>query len=222
MGGDPPAERGHARAGPLLAPAECRDLVRLFDDEARFRTTVEMARHRFGEGRYRYFAYPLPRLVGSLRQGLYRRLAPLANAMMAELGRAHRYPDRLDAFLEQCRAAGQGRPTPLLLRYEAGGYNRLHRDLYGEVLFPLQAAICLSKPELDFTGGAFLLVEQSPRMQARAEAIQLGQGEIIVFPTAERPVVGKRGFHRAQMRHGVSRITGGQRHTLGIIFHDAA
>ncbi|MDP6704925.1 MAG: 2OG-Fe(II) oxygenase [Alphaproteobacteria bacterium] len=216
------AERGYARAGPLLTPTECQALVRLFGDDRRFRSTVEMARHRFGEGRYRYFAYPLPRLVGDLRRQLYPRLVPIANAMMAEMRRPHRYPGRLEEFLSDCRAAGQCRPTPLLLGYEAGGYNRLHRDLYGELLFPLQAVLCLSRPGRDFEGGEFLLVEQSPRMQARAEAIRPGQGEIVVFPTAERPVAGKRGFHRAQMRHGVSRVQSGHRHTLGIIFHDAA
>ena len=201
---------------------ECEQLVALYDNDKRFRSTVNMARHRFGEGEYRYFDYPLPSLVGGLRKSLYRQLAPLANQMMVELGRPFRYPAALDEFTAQCRAQGQQRPTPLLLSYTEGGYNRLHRDLYGEVSFPLQATICLDSPGRDFDGGAFLLLEQRPRMQSSAEAIDLGQGEMIIFPTAERPVKGARGTSRANMRHGVSRLLGGRRHSLGIIFHDAA
>ena len=181
-----------------------------------------MARHGFGEGSYRYFAAPLPELVAELRAAFYARLAPIANEMTAAMGREERYPENLAAFAERCRAAGQTRPTPLLLRYEAGGYNRLHRDLYGELAFPLQVAICLSEPGVDFTGGAFLLFEQSPRRQSRGEAIDLVRGEAVVFPTFERPVQGKRGVYRAAMRHGASRILSGRRLVLGLIFHDAA
>ena len=215
-------ELGYARTGGFLTPEECADTIALYDRENRYRTTIDMGRHGYGEGQYRYFQNPLPALVRHLRQGLYRRLAPLANAMMADLGRDIRYPERLDSFLEFCHARGQARPTPLLLRYHAGGYNRMHRDLYGEVRFPLQATICLSRPGVDYTGGAFLLTEQRPRQQTRAEAIDLVEGEMILFPTADRPVIGKRGFYRAQMRHGVSRLLSGERFALGIIFHDAA
>jgi len=213
---------GYARSGPLLTAAECTGLIRLYDDEPRFRRTIEMARHAFGEGQYRYFSRPLPALVERLRRGLYPHLAPIANAMMAALGRPYRYPDRLSAFLAHCHDQGQTRPTPLLLRYEVGGFNCLHRDLYGEVAFPLQATLCLSRLGADYRGGAFLLAEQRPRMQSRAEAIDLEQGEMIVFPTAERPVRGRRGVYAAGMRHGVSRLYQGRRHALGIIFHDAA
>ncbi len=216
------ARLGHARLGPLLTGPACDALAGMFDDEARFRTTVEMARHGYGEGRYRYFADPLPAPVGDLRRDFYARLAPIANRMTAEMGRELDYPDTLDAFRARCRAAGQARPTPLLLRYETGGHNRPHRDLYGELHFPLQVAICLSRPGVDFTGGAFLLVEQSPRRQSRGEAIDLAQGEAVVFPTFERPVAGRRGTYRAAMRHGASRILSGRRHVLGLIFHDAA
>lgn len=213
---------GYARTGPLLTAVECAGLVRLYDDDKRFRRTIEMARHAFGEGQYRYFARPLPALVERLRRGLYPHLAPIANAMMAELKRPYRYPASLPEFLDHCHAQGQQRPTPLLLRYREGGFNCLHRDLYGDVLFPLQATVCLSRPGLDYRGGAFLLAEQRPRMQSRAEAVDLGQGEMILFPTADRPVRGKRGAYAASMRHGVSRLYGGSRYALGIIFHDAA
>ncbi len=213
---------GHARLGPLLKPTDCVGLAAMFDDDARFRATVEMARHGYGEGRYRYFADPPPELVGGLRAAFYSHLTPIANRMTAAMGRAERYPATLEEFRGRCWAAGQGRPTPLLLRYDAGGHNRLHRDLYGELLFPLQVAICLSKPGVDFTGGAFLLVEQSPRRQSRGEAIDLVQGEAVIFPTFERPVAGRRGTYRAAMRHGASRVLTGRRHVLGLIFHAAA
>jgi len=216
------AEIGYARSGPFLSPTECGRLAGLFDDDARFRRSIEMAQYRYGEGRYRYFARPLPAPVEQLRRHLYPRLAPIANAMMAALDRPHRYPETLAAFLDHCHASGQQRPTPLLLRYREGGFNCLHRDLYGEVLFPLQATLCLSRPGRDYAGGAFLLAEQRPRQQTRAEAVDLAEGEMILFPTADRPVPGKRGTMAAAMRHGVSRLTRGERVALGIIFHDAA
>jgi len=184
-----------------------------------------MARHRFGEGDYRYFEAPLPPRVRALRESLYPPLASVANASRARLGSRQvvgkPYPPTLDGFLAHCRRQGQTRPTPLLLRYEAGGYNCLHQDLYGAVAFPLQVAVLLSRPEHDFTGGEFLLVEQRPRMQSRGEAISLARREAVVFPTRERPVRGARGVYRTQMRHGVSRLHSGVRLTLGIIFHDA-
>ncbi len=213
---------GHARTAAVLTPAECRELAALDGDDARFRSRIEMARYRFGEGDYGYFAEPLPPLVAEMREALYARLAPIANRMAAALGREARYPPELAAFRRRCRAAGQTRPTPLLLRYGAGGHNRLHRDLYGELHFPLQVTALLSRPGADFEGGEFLLVENRAREQARGEAIRLEQGELVIFPVHERPVPGRRGMLRAAMRHGVSRIHSGQRYALGIIFHDAA
>lgn len=215
------AEQGYARTKRLLTARQCGSLAAVYDNAELFRKTVEMARYRFGEGEYRYFAEPLPDTVGALRHGLYRHLAPIANAMMADLRRELRYPDTLDGYLADCRAAGQDKPTPLLLSYQKGGYNRLHRDLYGDLRFPLQA-VCLLNPESDFEGGEFLLVEQQPRAQSIGRAITLKQGEFVIFPVAERPVAGKRGFFAAQMRHGVSPLEGGKRTTLGIIFHNAA
>ncbi len=213
---------GYAACGPVLAPATCRTLAALYDDDRRFRSTVDMARYRFGEGQYRYFARPLPDPVARLRQALYRRLAPIANRMAADMGLEVRYPRSLKADLRQCHAAGQDRLTPLLLRYGAGGYNCLHQDLYGALRFPLQAVIQLSRPGDDFAGGEFLLVEQRPRAQSVGHALNPGQGEMIVFPVAERPVRGTRGFYRAKMRHGVSQVRAGTRMTLGLILHDAA
>jgi hypothetical protein len=215
------AERGHARLAGLLTPPECAALARLWDEPARFRTHVDLGRHRFGQGAYRYFDRPLPPLVEELRRQLYPPLARIADAWAAALGAQQRLPASLDGFLARCRAAGQTRPTPLLLRYEAGGYNRLHQDLYGEVAFPLQVTVLLSDPQRDFAGGEFLLLEQRPRMQSRGEAVALRQGEAIVFPTRERPLEGARGITRATLRHGVSRIHAGLRLTLGIIFHDS-
>jgi hypothetical protein len=180
-----------------------------------------MGRHRFGEGQYAYFSNPLPPLVRNLRVGLYPPLARIANAWAAALGREERQPSTLREFLEHCHREGQRHPTPLLLRYEAGGYNRLHQDLYGDVAFPLQVAVLLSRPRQDFDGGEFLLLEQRPRMQSRGEAIGLTRGEAVVFPNRERPVLGTRGYSRAQVRHGVSTVHAGERLTLGIIFHDA-
>lgn len=215
-------ERPYARLGRLLTTAECRDLIALYDDDRRFRSRIEMERHRFGVGEYKYFASPLPPLVQELRQLAYARLAPIANGWAEALGELEPYPRRLRAFLVRCAKVGQRRPTPLLLRYEAGGYNALHQDLYGELAFPLQLAVFLSRPGRDYTGGAFLLVEQRPRMQSVGEALDFGRGEAVVFANRFRPVRGARGFYRGKVRHGVSRVERGRRLTLGVIFHDAA
>jgi len=181
-----------------------------------------MARHRFGVGEYRYFAAPLPPLVQELRGRVYPRVAPIAQGWSGALGEDRRFPSTLAGFLSLCRRAGQTRPTPLLLRYEAGGYNCLHRDLYGKIAFPIQMTVFLSRPGRDYEGGAFLLVEQRPRQQSRGEALLPAQGDGVLFATADRPVAGSRGYFRAGMRHGVARITRGERYTLGVIFHDAA
>ena len=215
-------EGGHASAPGVLTAAECAALRALWGREELFRSHIVMARHGFGEGAYAYFADPLPATVAPLREGLYRRLAPLANEAMKRLGRAERYPARHEAFRARCHAAGQTRPTPLLLRYGPGGHNRLHRDLYGPLAFPYQAVFLLSEPGRDFAGGEFLLVENRPRMQARGDVLPLALGDMAIFPVRDRPVAGKRGFLRAEMRHGVSRIRSGERFALGIIFHDAA
>ncbi|MDX2169401.1 MAG: 2OG-Fe(II) oxygenase [Deltaproteobacteria bacterium] len=212
---------GWARLGPLLSAAQCAALCRDFDRDRLFRSTVDMQRHRFGRGVYRYFAAPLPPLVAALRVALYARLAPLANAWAAALGEPA-YPTSLSAFLAQCRAAGQTRPTPLLLRYQAGDYNCLHQDRYGAVAFPLQVVIPLSTAGRDFAGGELLFVEQRPRSQSRGMAVVPAAGEAVVFANATRPVRGTRGVYRAQLRHGVSPLARGQRVALGIIFHDAA
>jgi hypothetical protein len=213
---------GWARAERVLAPAQCRAVAAQYDDDKRFRSTVVMARHGFGRGEYRYFAYPLPDVVADLRVALYRHLAPIANRWNEAMGSDVRYPAEHAAFLARCHAAGQTRPTPLLLRYDAGDYNCLHQDLYGEHVFPLQAALLLSQPGGNFTGGEFVLTEQRPRMQSRPMVVPLGQGDMVVFAVHHRPVRGTRGIYKVNMRHGVSRIESGQRHTLGIIFHDAA
>lgn len=212
---------GWAKTPALLTPAECAELTRLWDDPHRFRSRVPMARFRFGEGEYRYFADPLPRLVRDLRTAAFAHLAPIANRWMAALGDARRFPPRLRDFLAECDAEGQTRPTPLLLRYEPGGWNALHQDLYGDVVFPLQLTCFLSRPGADYTGGESLLVEQRPRAQSRGEVIVGQQGEILVFPTTVRPARGARGMLRHHVRHGVSRVTGGVRWALGIIFHAA-
>jgi uncharacterized protein len=215
-------ERGWATTPPLLGPAECSALIALWADERRFRTRVDMARYRFGEGEYRYFAAPLPPLVAALRRHLYGRLAPIANRWMETLGEADRYPPALAEFLARCAAHGQTRPTPLLLHYTAGGYNCLHQDLYGAVAFPLQLTCVLSRRGVDYNGGELLLVEQRPRAQSRGEVIVLERGEAVIFPTRHRPVAGARGHYRATVRHGVSRVTAGERMSRGVIFHDAA
>jgi hypothetical protein len=214
-------ERGYAKTPPVLTSEECRALIALYQDEARFRSRIHMERYRFGVGEYKYFAHPLPPLVQELRAAFYPPLAAVANEWMQALRAPERFPMTLNEFLARCHALGQNRPTPLLLRYEAGGYNCLHQDLYGDVVFPLQLTCFLSRPEHDYTGGEFLLVEQQPRAQSRGEALLPQQGEIIIFTTRFRPAKGKRGYYRAQMRHGVSRITSGLRYTLGVIFHDA-
>jgi hypothetical protein len=205
----------------LLTPDECRAVAALYPDDSQFRSHVAMARHGFGKGEYKYFAYPLPRLIGDLRAALYPRLAPVANRWNERMGVDTRYPLDHGAFLERCREAGQSRPTPLLLRYGPGDYNCLHQDLYGDLAFPLQAAILLSQPGEDFTGGEFVLTEQRPRMQTRAEVVPLRQGDAVIFAVHHRPQQGTRGVYRVNLRHGVSRLRSGRRHTLGVIFHDA-
>lgn len=206
----------------LLSPAECDDIAALYVEAPRFRSHVQMARHGFGRGEYRYFAYPLPSLVARLRAALYTSLAPVANRWHERMGRDQRFPAEHADYLDQCRAAGQARPTPLLLQYGPGDYNCLHRDLYGAEVFPLQVAVLLSAPGDDFTGGEFVLTEQRPRMQSRAAVVPLGKGDAVIFAVSDRPVAGSRGDYRVAMRHGVSEIRSGARHTLGVIFHDAA
>ena len=215
-------DRGAAQLARLLTPAECATIAALYAADALFRSKVVMERHGFGHGEYKYFAYPLPALLADLRTALYPRLAPIANGWNAALGIDVRYPDAHPAFIARCHAAGQDKPTPLLLRYRAGDYNCLHQDLYGEHVFPLQATILLSEPERDFAGGEFVLTEQRPRMQSRPEVVPLGQGDAVVFAVQHRPVHGSRGAYRVNLRHGVSRVRRGDRCTLGIIFHDAA
>ena len=205
----------------LLSPDECRALSALYPVDSRFRSRVVMARHNFGQGEYKYFAYPLPRLVAGLRAALYRPLAEIANQWNGALGVDLRFPGDHKDYLERCHDAGQTKPTPLMLDYGAGDYNCLHQDLYGEHIFPLQAAFLLSAPGDDFTGGEFVLTEQRPRMQSRVEVVRLRQGDGVVFPVHNRPVQGKRGAYRVTVRHGVSRLHTGRRQTLGIIFHDA-
>jgi uncharacterized protein len=213
---------GCAVAPKLLTAEECRGLAALYADEARFRSRIVMGAHGFGRGEYKYFADPLPGLIVALRRGLYRRLASVADRWNAAMGVAVRYPAEHEAFRARCHAAGQARPTPLLLRYGPGDYNCLHQDVYGEHLFPLQVAILLSEPQRDFTGGEFVLTEQRPRMQSRAEVVSLSQGDGVIFAVRERPQAGARGAFRVNMRHGVSRLKSGERFTLGVIFHDAA
>jgi len=215
-------ERGFATTGPLLTADECAALVATYGDTPRFRSRVVMERHGFGRGEYKYFAYPLPETVAGLRAALYPRLAPLANRWSAALQDATAFPPQLDQYLARCHAAGQRRPTPLVLKYGAGDFNCLHQDLYGPLVFPLQATILLSDPQADFTGGEFLLVEQRPRAQSRGEVVPLRRGEAVLFAVHHRPVRGTRGFFRVNLRHGVSRLHTGARYTLGLIFHDAA
>ena len=206
----------------LLSADQCDATAALYGQEALFRSHVQMARHGFGRGEYRYFAYPLPPLVAGLRGALYPRLALVANRWHERMGRDERFPADHPDYLARCHAAGQVRPTPLLLQYGPGDYNSLHRDLYGAEVFPLQVAVLLSAPGDDFTGGEFVLTEQRPRMQSRAAVVPLGKGDAVVFAVNERPVAGSRGDYRVAMRHGVSEIRSGARHTLGVIFHDAA
>lgn len=214
---------GHAVIPGLLSPEECASAAALFDDPATaFRSHVDMARHGFGRGQYRYFAWPLPPLVGALREALYPPLAEVANVWAARLGQPARWPGALGDLSRQCAAAGQTRPTPLLLRYGPGDFNRLHQDLYGDLVFPLQLVVLLDQPERDFAGGEFLLVEGRARQQSQGRVVQLGQGDAAIFPVRERPVASARGWARASMRHGVATVRSGQRRALGIIFHDAA
>jgi hypothetical protein len=212
---------GWAMIEKMLSAEECRALADVYGDDRRFRSHVIMARHGFGRGEYKYFDYPLPDVVAALRTSLYSRLAPLANRWNERLGIEVRYPEEHAGFLARCHEAGQKRPTPLLLQYGAGGYNCLHQDLYGEHVFPFQVAFLLAEPEKDFTGGEFVLTEQRPRMQSRAEVVPLRQGDGVIFAVHHRPVEGTRGTYRVNLRHGVSRIRSGRRHTLGVIFHDA-
>ena len=205
----------------LLSAKDCAPLIAAWDQRERFRSEVVMARHGFGRGAYRYFDHPLPDRVAGLRAALYPPLAAIANIWSEALGAEARYPADHDSFVARCHDAGQTRPTPLLLRYEAGDWNALHRDVYGDHVFPLQVAVLLSEPDADFTGGEFVLAEQRPRMQSRPEVGPLRRGDAVVFPGRERPVRGSRGWHRRAMRHGVSRVRSGLRFTLGIIFHDA-
>ncbi|MEV3855911.1 2OG-Fe(II) oxygenase [Streptomyces sp. NPDC050095] len=206
---------------PVLTPAECRSVCALYDDAARFRSTIDMARYRFGRGQYRYFDHPLPDLVRELRTAFYPRLLPIARSWARRLNRPAPWPDSLDAWLERCHAAGQTRPTPILLRYDAGDWNALHRDLYGELVFPLQVVIGLDEPGTDYRGGEFLMTEQRARAQSRGFATTLTQGHALVFTTRDRPVRSVRGWAGGPMRHGVSTVRSGRRHTLGLVFHDA-
>jgi hypothetical protein len=206
----------------LLTAAECHAIAALYPHEEHFRSRIVMARHGFGRGEYRYFRYPLPRRIDALRTALYQRLAPIANGWNARLGLGTLYPETHAAYLEVCHRAGQRRPTPLLLQYAEGDYNCLHQDLYGDLSFPLQVAILLSQPDRDFTGGEFVLTEQRPRMQSRAEVVSLRQGDGVAFAVSSRPMTGAKGSYRVTLRHGVSRLRSGRRYTLGIIFHDAA
>ena len=215
-------EVGAAPVGKLLNAATCRNLAALYDDDDHWRSTVDMARHRYGEGQYRYFRYPLPSVVDELRHELWPSLLPIARRWADRRDRPTPWPDDLDEWLSQCHEAGQTRPTPLILRYEAGGWNALHQDLYGELVFPLQVVVGLDRPGVDYTGGEFVVVEQRPRSQSRATALTVEQGHGFVFTTRDRPVRSSRGWSTNPMRHGASLVRSGRRHTLGIIFHDAA
>jgi len=214
--------RGWATTGPLLTLEERRALVGAYARDELYRSTVVMSRHGFGQGEYRYFAYPLPPVIHQLRVSLYKKLVPLANRWRSALGKAANFPGSFEEYILQCHSAGQVRPTPLILRYDPGDYNCLHQDLYGEQSFPLQAAFLLSEPGADFTGGELVLTEQRPRMQSRVQVVPLEAGEAVIFAVNHRPVEGTRGTYRVAMRHGVSPLREGRRHTLGIILHDAA
>lgn len=213
---------GCAQTPRMLSPAECRSIVGLYDHAEHFRSTIDMARHRFGSGQYRYFRRPLPAVVAQLREAFYPHLLPVARAWAEKLGQPVLWPDTLDEWLAMCQAAGQARPTPILLRYRAGDWNALHRDLYGDLVFPLQVVIGLDEPGVDYTGGEFLLVEQRPRAQSRGISTVVKQGHALVFTTRDRPLESRRGWSAAPVRHGVSPVRSGIRHTLGLVFHDAA
>ena len=215
-------DHGCATTGTLLTSEECVALAQSYGSDQLFRSRIIMARHGFGRGEYKYFAYPLPQIVAALRERLYPPLAELANSWNKAMGIAVTYPSTHATYLRRCHAAGQNKPTPLLLQYGPGDFNCLHQDVYGENIFPLQATFLLSRPGRDFDGGEFVLTEQRPRMQSRVEVVGLTQGECVIFPVRHRPVRGTRGTYRVNMRHGVSRLRSGRRHTLGVIFHDAA
>jgi hypothetical protein len=212
---------GFAMLSDMLSAPECKMIAGLYDDDTRFRSKVTMSRHGFGRGEYKYYAYPLPKMIAELRSSLYPRLAPIADRWNETMGIQVRYPATHEEFIERCHAAGQTRPTPLLLKYGADDYNCLHQDLYGEHVFPFQVVFLLSEPGIDFTGGEFVLTEQRPRMQSRAEVVPLGRGDAAIFAVSHRPVAGSRGYYRVNLRHGVSRVRSGHRHTTGVIFHDA-
>ncbi|MFC0850041.1 2OG-Fe(II) oxygenase [Streptomyces noboritoensis] len=214
-------EHGSAPTGPLLTPDECREIAALYDEDAHFRTTVDMARHRFGSGQYRYFTHDLPDIVAELRAAFYPRLLPVAREWAAKLGRPAPWPDTLGEWLRMCHDAGQAKSAQILLRYGPGDWNALHRDVFGEAVFPLQVVIGLNAPGADFTGGEFLMTEQRPRAQSRGSAATLPQGHGLVFTTRDRPVRSRRGWSAGPMRHGVSTVRSGRRHTLGLVFHDA-
>ena len=213
--------QGSAVLEHMLSPEECRELSALYPNDGLFRSRVVMGRHGFGRGEYKYFSYPLPDLVAGLRASIYPRLVPIANRWNADMGIDIRYPENHEDFLDRCRRAGQSKPTPLLLQYGADDYNCLHQDLYGEHVFPLQVAFLLSEPGKEFEGGEFVMTEQRPRMQSRPIVVPLRQGDGVVFAVHNRPVQGTRGVYRVNLRHGVSRVRLGRRHTVGIIFHDA-
>ncbi len=216
------ARYGYATTGQLLSAGDCAEAAQWFDDDDRFRSHIVMARHGFGQGEYKYFSYPLPNMVQELRAAAYPKVAGIANDWAKQLGNENAFPQTLEGMLQRCHEAGQERPTPLLLRYGPEDYNCLHQDLYGEHVFPIQLAVLLDEPGEDFEGGEFVLTEQRPRMQSRAEVVLLRRGEGVLFAVSHRPKQGTKGIYRVNMRHGVSRVRAGRRHTLGIIFHDAA
>ncbi len=215
------SKNGHAIIPSLLSSKQCTQCIGLYDQATNFRKTVRMERYRFGRGEYKYFSYPLPEIVQALRTSVYPRLAPIANKWMIDLGIARQFPPTLSALLQQCHHNNQLLPTPLILKYGKGGFNTMHQDLYGTIYFPLQAVLFLNTPEVDYTGGEFVLTEQVPRAQSKAIVLRPNKGEMLLFTTQFRPIKGKRGYYRAHMKHGVSEVHTGKRHTLGIIFHDA-
>jgi hypothetical protein len=214
-------EQGYAKLPPLLNADSCASLIKGYEDESLYRKTIDMTRYRFGIGEYKYYQTPLPDLLQQLRYQLYPELAKAANRWLVQLNRSPEYPETLAVFLEQCHQAGQNRPTPLILKYEAGGYNCLHQDLYGDIFFPFQVVFTLNQRNEDYTGGEFLLIEQRPRAQSRGHVITLNQGEGLIFPTQHRPVLGTRGYYKVTLRHGVGTLISGMRYSLGVIFHDA-
>lgn len=214
--------QGYAMLPSILSPEQCTTLIEAYDEASRYRKTIEMQRYRFGSGEYKYFQYPLPEIIQRLRTELYNPLSSIANAWSSHLNSGHTYPDNHEQFLAMCASNNQTRPTPLILRYERGGYNTLHQDLYGEIYFPFQVVIVLNQRGVDFTGGEFVMTEQIPRAQSKAMVIQPNQGDAVIFTTHSRPVKGTRGYYRANIKHGISEVKTGQRYALGIIFHDAA